>query len=286
MTQAEQFEWIKAYMRTVPPWAKVKRGNPSTTGVLVDGGVVDPSKTHVSQFTPAVVRVYGSNTGIGSTHEGIGPVGGVFASPLSTGSRVEVVSTSASDTAAGTGMRTIRVVFEKTDGTIASEDLTLNGTGAVASTATDIVYIYPQLMHGLTYGGAGLAVGNVDVRLHGGGAVIERILAGRRGIVTSARTRVPPGFTGFIFSWSFGVSGTNSASFDLCHDWDSRTHAHLDSMVSRHSVDVLTSGWIAEDLPNPMAVPEGTELEVTGIRLGGSDAAGACLIELMLVRNS
>ena len=286
MTQAEQFEWIKAYMRTVPPWAKVKRGNPSTTGVLVDGGVVDPSKTHVSQFTPAVVRVYGSNTGIGATHEGIGPVGGVFASPLSTGSRVEVVSTSASDTAAGTGMRTIRVVFEKTDGTIASEDLTLNGTGAVASTATDIVYIYPQLMHGLTYGTAGLAVGNVDVRLHGGGAVIERILAGHRGLANSARTRVPTGFTGFVFSWSCGVSGTNPAAFDLCHDWDAVTHTHLDSMVSRHSVDVLSGGWIAEDLPSPMALPESTSLEITGIRTAGFDAFGAAMVEVLIVRNS
>ena len=285
MNRREQFEWIRTFFRTVPPHVKTGKGTADTTGVLIADGVIEVNDLDGRRFTPAVVRIFGSNTGIGSTHEGIGSVGGLFASPVSTGSRVEVISASANDAAAGTGMRTIRVVFEKTDGSIGSEDLTLNGTGAVASTATDIVYIYPHLMHGLSFGGGGVAAGNVDVRLHGGGSVIERILAGRRGVVTSARTRVPPGYTGFLFSWSIGVSGTNTAQFSLCHNWDERTHAHLDGMVARHTVDVLSSGWIAEALPRPMVLPETTEVEVTGTRLGGSDASGACLLELLLVRN-
>ena len=280
MTRDEQARWIAGYLDTVP-------NSPGKDSVLVATSVLDAEGYFSTQpHLPRVLTVYGSNMGIGTTHEGIGAVGGPFFTPSSVGQQLEVVSTSANDAAAGTGMRTIRLVYERADNTIGSEDVTLNGTGAVSTIATDIIYLYPQFSHGLSYGTGGLAAGNVDIRIQGGGAVVERILVGRRGIIHSARTRIPPGYTGFVFSWSVGVAGTHSASFDLAHTWDHRTKAYLGAMVTRYQLDTLSSGWFAEDLPSPMALPETTELEVTGIRTAGSDAFGAAMVEVLLMRNS
>lgn len=284
MNRDERLKWMDSFLRTVPPKRESATTVADLSGYLVAGGS-PRTGDGVRAWTPGIITVYGSNTGIGATTEGLGAVGGPFAYPVSTGSRLEVVSASGSDTAAGTGMRTIRVVFEKTNGEIGSEDLTLNGTGAVASTATDIVYVYPQFCHGLTFGGGGAAAGNVDIRIHGGGSVIERILAGRKGTVHSGRTRVPPGYTGFIFDWSVGIGGTNTAAFHLNTNWDHKTHTHLASHIARYQLDAVTSGWFAYDLPAPMVLPEKTEIELSAVRLGGSDAAGAATFDLMLARN-
>ena len=284
MTPAEQLQWIASYATDVPPYTRAARAEPSKTGVLIADAAIEANDS--SKTRPLVITVYGANTGIGSIQEGLGAVGGLFFSPASTGQQLEVVSTGAADAAAGTGMRSIRIVYETAAHTIGSEDITLNGTSAVSTTATDIIYVWPQYLHGLGYGTGGVAGGNIDIRIQGGGAVVERILAGRQGVAHSARTRVPPGYTGFIFEWNVGVAGTNAASFNLAHNWDMRTHAHLGAMVSRYQLDSLTSGWSSYELPIPLVLPEHTEIEATAIRLGGTDAAGATTFDLLLIRNS
>lgn len=284
MNREEQSKWITDYLQTVPR-------EPGTDGVLIADGVIEVNDLAAERRSrrpdpPKIITVYGQNTGIGSGIEGVGPVGGLFVLPSTSGSQLEVVSASGSDTAAGTGMRTVRVVYERVDNSIGAEDLILNGTGAVSTSATDIIYVYPQYCHGLTFGSGSVAAGNVDIRIQGGGSVIERVPAGRRGVVTSARTRIPPGYTAFCFEWAVGVAGTNTAQFMLSHTWDHRTRSYLSSAVTRYSLDALTSGWFAQELPTPLVLPEKTQVEVSAVRLGGSDAAGAATFDLVLVRNT
>ena len=265
MKRREQLEWIGHYIATVPPKSEL---------------ISDLRSVY------EVVTLYGSNSGLGTSMEGIGLLGGPFKVLPTTGTQLEVVSSSSNDTAAGTGMRTMRIVYETTDHTVASEDITLNGTGAVTTTATNITYLYPHLCHGLTYGSTGLANGNIDMQVVSAAGVVERIVAGRKGLVKSARNRVPPGHTGFVFDWSVGMAGAEVAEFALCHDWDARTGDHLESTVVRYMLDGVSSGWVTQELALPMVLPEKTNIEITGMRLGSSDAAGAASLDLILVPNS
>ena len=75
---------------------------------------------------------------------------------------LEIVSASANDAAAGTGLRTVRIDY--LDGNFAerSETVTLNGTGVVATTATNIFRV--NRMKALTAGSGGVAAGIISLR--------------------------------------------------------------------------------------------------------------------------
>lgn len=77
--------------------------------------------------------------------------------------QLEVVSSSANDSSAGTGARTIRLTYF--DGSMngpLTEDITMNGTTAVATAATDIQFI--EKMETLTIGSNGTNVGTISLR--------------------------------------------------------------------------------------------------------------------------
>lgn len=92
---------------------------------------------------------------------------------LTTGTALEVVSSSASDAAAGTGARTVKI--EGLDGSYVpfSETVTLNGTTAVALVQTSVIAINKFFV---VTAGSGLAnAGTVDVRTVSGSTVKSRI---------------------------------------------------------------------------------------------------------------
>jgi len=87
-------------------------------------------------------------------------------------------STSANDTSAGTGARTVRVFFF--DGSVNgpnTEDVTLNGTTAVNMVATNVQYI--EKIQVLTVGSVGSNVGTIQLwtTTVGGGSVFASIAA-------------------------------------------------------------------------------------------------------------
>jgi len=84
---------------------------------------------------------------------------GTYALPASTGIQMSVVSTSANDTAAGTGTRTIEIHYLDANLADQSETVTLNGVTPVLTVATNIRFI--QCMHVLTYGTGKAAAGTI-----------------------------------------------------------------------------------------------------------------------------
>lgn len=77
--------------------------------------------------------------------------------------QMEVVSSNANDSSAGTGTRTVRLTYY--DGSMngpLTEDITLNGTTAVATAATNIRFI--EKMETLTVGSNGTNVGTISLR--------------------------------------------------------------------------------------------------------------------------
>ena len=82
------------------------------------------------------VNVFGSNIDVDtSSPEVMANFGGLF-SPLKTASVLTIVSSSANDTAAGTGSRVLRLVGVDANRDFQQEDVTLNGTTDVVTTST------------------------------------------------------------------------------------------------------------------------------------------------------
>jgi hypothetical protein len=134
--------------------------------------------------------------------------GGNKTLPAITGSEAFAVSsTSVQDAAAGTGARSVLVVYLNSGWAIAQELVTLNGTTAVALAATGIKEILGMEVDG-NVGSAGTAVGNISLHLVGNtSAVYERITGGGNRSLT-AKFVVPLGYEAIIPSWT--VSAINN----------------------------------------------------------------------------
>lgn len=136
------------------------------------------------------------------TDPSVTPVGGV---------QMSIVSTSAQDSAAGTGIRTIRINYLDANLMPQSEVHTLTGLTPVLTTATDIRWVGE--VHGLTFGSSKHAVGDITVTHTGTRYKLLEI--GARGTRSTAY-RVPAGKRLIIHSLFAGSSsGTAAASVQI-----------------------------------------------------------------------
>lgn len=81
---------------------------------------------------------------------------------LATGEALEISSDSANDTAAGTGARTVKMIYLDVTGTVQDETITLNGVGWVATAATSVGRIID--LYCASYGSGGTNAGNITIR--------------------------------------------------------------------------------------------------------------------------
>lgn len=111
---------------------------------------------------------------------------------------LEVVSTSASDADGGTGCQKVRIVYIDTFGNLVeSADITLAGATPVPL-AFKARFIY--WMEASVVGTNEVSVGNILLRIAGGGATHEQITAGGNRSLT-CRFMVPAGYTGYLSGW-------------------------------------------------------------------------------------
>lgn len=126
-----------------------------TAGEAIALGWV-PNASYVAKF--------GRNTDVdaASAAEDIWNGGGLYTGfPTGSAETVTVVSASAADTAAGTGLRTLRMVGTDADGNLQTEDITLNGTSAVTSVKQ---WYRMNRAFGLTAGSGGVNAGEITIR--------------------------------------------------------------------------------------------------------------------------
>jgi len=118
--------------------------------------------------------------------------------------QMRVVSTSANDTAAGTGIQTIDIHYLDDLYTEQTEVVTLNGVTPVATVATNILRV--NFFHAITAGTNSVAVGTISLTNAAGTVTYARIQTGlttaRQGVYT-----VPDGYNMFLASWG-GSSGS------------------------------------------------------------------------------
>jgi len=114
---------------------------------------------------------------------------------------MEVVSTSAADAAAGTGVQTVEIVGLDATGVEIEQVVTMNGTTAVSipTAIKRVQYAYAQ-----TVGSGGMAVGDITIQSVGGATIYATMVIGETA-TDNCMITIPTGRKGSIWGWSFGT---------------------------------------------------------------------------------
>ena len=155
----------------------------AVTGVLTATGAV----TDIMVFPGSTVK-----------DPSVAPSGGV---------QMTLVSTSAQDSAAGTGIRTLRFNYLDADLNPQSEIVALNGTTPVVTVATNVRWVGD--LTGLTFGSEKHAVGNITVTNSG---TRYKLLDLEARATRSTAFRVPAGKRLIIHSLFAGASSGSAAA--------------------------------------------------------------------------
>ena len=159
---------------------------------------------------------------------------------------LEVVSSNAADSAIGTGIRTVEVMYLDENFALKNVVLTLNGTTAIALTikSQSILKFYA-----VTLGSSSGAAGNIDIRIPSTGLlganpvqIVDRISIGETASLT-ARACVPEGYLGYLLDVS-GAAITANHDFRLAAtaaQWDKRL---LDGVFNTQDLFSANAGTI------------------------------------------
>lgn len=118
--------------------------------------------------------------------------------------QMQVVSTSASDAAAGTGVQTVIIHYLDNSYNPQEEVVTLNGVTPVNTVATNILRI--NGLHAKTVGAGGASAGNISLTNIGATITYGYIVAGNN-TARQAIFTIPAGMNGYLTHWQ-GSSGT------------------------------------------------------------------------------
>lgn len=175
--------------------------------------------------------------------------------PPDAGEQMQLVSTSASDAAAGTGAQTIVVHYLDASGNEKEELITMNGVTPVLTVATNIRFV--QEMHVITAGSNLLAVGTITISAAGAPATVYTQIQPQTNQSLNTARMVPAGKLLIIeyFNASGGAAaGGKSADIRL------RATSHGALLTPRlfHFIDnflAFNSGTAREYEKTPIFVP-------------------------------
>lgn len=233
----------------------------------------DVVKGNISNHIP--VRKLGFSPDVDNVEVDLWEVIGPYVFP-SAGIQMQVVSTSANDTAAGPNARTIKITYLDSSYNQQTETITLNGVTPVNTIATNIFRINDFRV--VTNGSFGVtAAGNLSIQSVGGATTYARITAGgnieRRLVYT-----VPLGYNFFITDWMSGgvsVAGSNYIRSILratCND--NSPPIFTFGVFQFKSIIQAQGGEYDNHFELPIRCPEKTDIKVSTI----GDTATANLV--------
>ncbi len=147
----------------------------------VSGGVAEP--VHQISFRSSITTPFNDIW--------MGAAATIPIPPQPGGQQMQVVSSSASDTAAGTGTRTLMIHYLDSSGNDQTETITMNGVTPVLTVATNIRFV--NELHSLTVGSTNAAVGTITITPVGVPATVYSQLDPNFNVDLSSIFMVPAG---------------------------------------------------------------------------------------------
>ncbi len=155
------------------------------------------------------IAIFGHNPNIGAgASADVWEGGGIYPFPASA-SLMQLSSSSANDTSAGTGARTMFLTGLDSSYNAISETITMNGVTPVVTANS---YLRINTLDLLTVGTAGNSnLGDITIQVNGGGTILGIVRAGF-GQLGNCIYSVPAGFVLFVESVFFSVTGGGGAN--------------------------------------------------------------------------
>lgn len=226
------------------------------------------------------IRILGVNIGPTTTAEILGASGSTHAFPVAALSSPKVSSSSANDTAAGSGVRTITATGVNSSFVEVSETISMNGQTQVAVTAA---FMDVNTFRTATVGTAGGAAAG-DIYFYTGAAtagvpndlttVQAKVLVGYNQDLTCKYT-VPAGKSLLIRRFTAGTHGSATAQPTLL-----RVHYSTNfgiTYMETFDTHMNTGGKVDSNLKNPMYFPEKTQMMVSVLCAAGTAATMGAL---------
>jgi hypothetical protein len=216
---------------------------------------------------------FGFNSDINGTEETVWSNGGIYVYPT-TAARMYVNSTSANDTAGGTGVRSIRVFGLDANYNEVSEDLAMTGQ---SQTLTANTYIRVYRAYALTAGSLGTAAGTIYIAngagLNGSFIPTGSILAnlGTDNQTQLALWTVPAGYTFHLSQVDF----TAAVSLANTYMTTKLRVREFGGVFRTLFVNVLQSGTYVTEIKIPLPFPEKTDIECRASSSGNNNPVSA-----------
>jgi len=227
------------------------------------------------------VTVFGFNPDVDTAQVSVWPLPSLITFPAAA-LQMTVSSTSADDTAAGTGARTVVVQGLDANYNEVTETVTMNGQTAVTMSASLLRVNYAYVA---TAGSGNSAAGDIYI---GTGTVTAGVPATTYDIIkfdynttTTGSYTVPAGYTAYVSQGLFSTgqpSGTTQVQGRLLT-------RGLNNIRMTAAITTLNNGVANYVFEYPLAVPEKTTIEATAIASANNNAVSSMFV-ILLVKNS
>jgi hypothetical protein len=217
------------------------------------------------------VIVFGYNPDVDTSEESVWPDGGTIPHPTSA-SVLKISSSSANDTSAGTGARSVFIEGLDGDYTVVSETVILSGQTAVNTTKS---YLYVNSFYVVSVGSGGENAGNINAGTGtvtaGVPAVLYDIIATGYNSRTTGHYCVPAGYTGYLIQGVFSsgqASGSTAVTgFLKQHGPDGILRVGAVTTVNNSTADYL--------FEMPLQIPEKNCVGATAIGSASNNAVSS-----------
>ena len=228
----------------------------------------------------SIVHIFGYNPDVDSaTEETIWTAGGLY-QHLDAPAIMTVSSSSASDTSAGVGARSIYIVGINSTGGEVSETVVLNGQTPVNTTHT---YTEIQNSSVLSVGSSEHNVGNISI---GTGTVTSGVPANIFGHILATENKslighytIPAGYTGYLIAGGMS-SGTEGGTAYVT----GRLKVRQNDIVYTSALVTFSNGQVNFDFKYPIPIPAGSCIQATAKSTANNESV-SCNFEVLLIKN-